>query len=57
MYGLLKMEMYRECLDLLDSHEREEEKDARWVRAEEERKEKGRREVEEWVRSQAKAKL
>lgn len=57
VYGLLKMEMYRECLDLLDSHEREEEKDARWVRGEEERKEKGRREVEEWVRSQAKAKL
>ncbi|KAK7746942.1 hypothetical protein SLS53_002130 [Cytospora paraplurivora] len=57
VYGLLKMEMYRECLDLLDSHEREEEKDERWVRGEEERKAKGRREVEEWVSNQAKAKL
>lgn len=57
VYGLLKMEMYRECLDLLENHEREEEKDGRWVRGEEERKEKGKRGVEEWVGKNGKAKL
>ncbi|KUI55278.1 Enoyl-CoA delta isomerase 1, peroxisomal [Cytospora mali] len=57
VYGLLKMEMYRECLDLLENHEREEEKDRGWVRSEEERKARGRRVVEEWIRKDGKARL
>lgn len=57
VYGLLKMEMYRECLDLLGSHGREEEKDRTWFRAEDERKARGRREVEEWLGREGKAKL
>lgn len=57
VYGLLKMEMYRECLDLLENHEREEEKDEGWFRGEDERKARGKRDVEEWVRKDGKAKL
>lgn len=57
VYGLLKMEMYKECLDLLENHAREEEKDRGWFRAEDERKARGRREVEEWVSKNGKAKL
>lgn len=57
VYGLLKMEMYRECLDLLDNHKREEAKDAVWVKSEEERREKGKSEAEAWLRTNGKAKL
>lgn len=53
VYGLLKMEMYRECVDLLDNHGREEAKDAIWVRAEEERRAKGKKDVEAWIQKTA----
>lgn len=43
VYGLLKMEMYRECVDLLDNGPREDRKDEVWFRAEEERRARGRR--------------
>lgn len=49
VYGLLKMEMYRECLDLLENGPREDRKDEAWFKAEDERCEKGRREVEAWL--------
>lgn len=58
VYGLLKMEMYRECLDLLENGPREDRKDEGWFRAEEERRAVGRREVAAWVEEAgAKAKL
>lgn len=62
VYGLLKMEMYRECVDLLENHAREEIKDHGWVMGEQRRKAKGKKEVEEWLRvngggDDAKAKL
>lgn len=57
VYGLLKMEMYRECLDLLENHAREEEKDRGWVEGEERRREVGRKEVAKWVETAGKAKL
>lgn len=57
VYGLLKMEMYRECLDLLQNHVREQEKDKGWVEDEDARKERGTREVEAWMRTLGKAKL
>ncbi|KAF3766051.1 ClpP/crotonase [Cryphonectria parasitica EP155] len=57
VYGLLKMEMYRECVDLLENHGREEAKDRAWVAAEEARVKKGKEEVEAWVRAAEKAKL
>lgn len=57
VYGLLKMEMYRECLDLLENHVREEGKDKGWVEGEDARKEKGKREVEAWLKTMGKAKL
>ncbi|KAJ4411615.1 hypothetical protein N0V82_008984 [Gnomoniopsis sp. IMI 355080] len=57
VYGLLKMEMYRECLDLLENHVREEGKDKGWVEGEDARKERGRREVEAWMKTMGKAKL
>lgn len=57
VYGLLKMEMYRECLDLLENHVREEGKDKGWVEGEDARKEKGKQEVDAWLRTMEKAKL
>ncbi|ROW03698.1 hypothetical protein VMCG_05437 [Cytospora schulzeri] len=57
VYREMVLEAKRECLDLLDSHGREEEKDRGWVRGEEERKARGKREVEEWVKKDGKAKL
>lgn len=54
VYGLLKMEMYRECLDLLDNHVREDAKDRVWVESEEERKKKGTEFAKSWL---AKAKI
>ncbi|KAH8778872.1 ClpP/crotonase-like domain-containing protein [Diaporthe sp. PMI_573] len=58
VYGLLKMEMYRECLDLLENHEREEAKDDAWFKAEDERKRRGKEQVEGWVKANGnKAKL
>lgn len=57
VYGLLKMEMYRECLDLLENHSREEEKDRGWVDGEQARKEKGKWEVEAWAKVMSKGKL
>ena len=57
VYGLLKMEMYRGCLDLLDNHAREEEKDKRWFRDDDERKARGRREFEQWTKENGKPKL
>lgn len=54
VYGLLKMEMYRECVDLLDNHAREEAKDRGWVEAEDERKKKGAAFAKAWL---AKAKI
>lgn len=57
VYGLLKMEMYRECLDLLENHVREEGKDKGWVEGEDARKEKGKREVDAWLKTMDKAKL
>ncbi|CAN8103436.1 unnamed protein product [Discula destructiva] len=54
VYGLLKMEMYRECLDLLENHVREEGKDRGWVEGEEALAEKGRKEAEAWAKTVAK---
>lgn len=48
IYGLMKMEMYRETVEgylTAEGHEREEERVRRIVEGEKERKEKGRREV------------
>ncbi|PSS00574.1 ClpP/crotonase-like domain-containing protein [Coniella lustricola] len=50
VYGLLKMEMYRESLDLLENHAREEIKDRGWVMGEERRKRLGKDEVKAWSR-------
>lgn len=57
VYGLLKMEMYRECLDFLENHVREDKKDQGWFDGEDARKEKGKEEVEAWLRTMGKAKL
>lgn len=58
VYGLLKMEMYRECLDLLENHEREEAKDDAWFKGEDERKQRGKKQVEDLVKAyENKAKL
>lgn len=57
VYGLLKMEMYRECLDLLENHHREDVKDQGWFDGEQARKEMGKREVESWAKVMGKAKL
>lgn len=54
VYGLLKMEMYRESLDLLENHLREERKDDGWFAEEDKRQELGRTQVEVW---KGKAKL
>lgn len=60
VYGLLKMEMYRECLDLLENGPREDRKDEVWFKAEDERRASGREEAPAWVKDaevKAKAKL
>ncbi|KAI3399995.1 hypothetical protein diail_4829 [Diaporthe ilicicola] len=57
VYGLLKMEMYRECLDLLESHGREEAKDDAWFKAENERKQRGEKHVADLAKAYGKAKL
>lgn len=54
VYGLLKMEMYRECIDLLENHVREDAKDRVWVEREEQRKAKGKEFAKSWS---AKAKI
>lgn len=56
VYGVLKAEMYRECIGYLteEGHEREEERDRRGAEEEEVRREGGRRRVAEW---KAKGKL
>lgn len=56
VYGALKAEMYRESIGFLTAagHEREERREADGVKADDERKEVGRRSVEEW---KAKGKL
>lgn len=57
VYGFLKMEMYRECLDLLENHAREEEKDRGWFEGDEARKVEGKKKVEAWVKTGGKSKL
>lgn len=57
VYGLLKMEMYRESVDLLDNHSREEDKDKAWVASEEARRMAGKKEVEAWVKTTGQSKL
>lgn len=41
VYGLMKMEMYRESLAYLEGHEREDERDRRLVQGEKKRREEG----------------
>ena len=58
VYGLLKMEMYRESLEYLspEGHDKSEARDRGLMEAEDERMERGRKAVEEWKVS-GKAKL
>ncbi|KAJ9138609.1 Enoyl-CoA hydratase/isomerase [Pleurostoma richardsiae] len=57
VYGLMKAEMYKEAVDLLDSHAREEERERKLFEAEDARKEKGQKAVDEWKKSGGKSKL
>ncbi len=57
VYGTLKAEMYRETIGYLENHEREEGRDKGNLKADDKRKEEGKRRVESWERNLNKAKL
>jgi len=57
IYGIMKGEMYRETVGLLEGHDIEEKRDGTIKMADNERKEEGKNLVKEWERNASKAKL
>jgi enoyl-CoA hydratase/carnithine racemase len=57
IYGIMKGEMYRESIALMDGHEQEEKRDQAIVKADEKRKVESKKRVKEWARNTPVAKL
>jgi Delta3-Delta2-enoyl-CoA isomerase len=51
VYGLMKWEMYRETIDLLNGHQSEEQRAKDYLKVDDQRREEGRSRVKEWERS------
>jgi Delta3-Delta2-enoyl-CoA isomerase len=57
VYGLMKWEMYRETMGLLEGHHSEEQRAKDYLKIEDQRREEGQSRVKEWERDTKRAKL